>query len=594
MYEGFEGGGFGNFDGENELNGDVVDYITTDPKVGTYHMEADNASPSGWANCYLDSGTLNHTVLYAACWIQLKTTLPTSGEGIGVLQAEDSSNNDIGAVSFRNAGGSKYIYLYYLQGTSITSTTGSFSFALNTWYHIEYHVEATGPTTADHEVWINESLIASAYNKDSDYRGNIDYFKVGTYYSDVGTHEVYIDEFRASTTRIGMASTETETFGIDTRIMKAAIAETFGVDTRLQKTDTETFGIDMRLKKLGILETFGADARLRKTDTETFAIDSLLRKTFTEEFGIDVRTQLTSTELFNVDAQLKAIGVSEDFAIDTRIQNAASPELFGIDARLKALGVEQTFGIDTRVQLRDIQEQFNIDAVIYKRSTEGFNVDTILYKRGTETFAVDALLKNTFNQQFNIDALVQAIGVTQGFNVDILVMKPNQQNLFAVDVILYQVVESDFAIDARVRATLEQTFGIDMRAKAIGEEQTFAVDTRIQSPALTSTFALDTILAAQFRIVDKDVNPDTVLRTGVNTAELRVDWHDEFDLLATDYLVKFFVREPDDATVHGPYAGSITKEGAREYHATYDWDPQDGDPTGTYDVEAWVYKREQL
>jgi hypothetical protein len=83
--------------------------------------------------------------------------------------------------------------------------------------------------------------------------------------------------------------------------------------------------------------------------------------------------------------------------------------------------------------------------------------------------------------------------------------------------------------------------------------------------------------------------PDAVERTGVHEIELRVDWHDEADLADSGYTVNFYLRDPS-LTVRGPYTGSITKEGSKEYNATYTLDINDAWNLGMYDLKAVVLK----
>jgi len=102
---------------------------------------------------------------------------------------------------------------------------------------------------------------------------------------------------------------------------------------------------------------------------------------------------------------------------------------------------------------------------------------------------------------------------------------------------------------------------------------------------LSSLFTVGT-----FYIISLVANPQEVERTGIHYTELRCDWHDEADLDGDKYYCKFYVREPDNITIHGPYEGVVTKEGSKEYHATFNLDIVDTWPLGFWDLQVEVFK----
>ena len=93
-----------------------------------------------------------------------------------------------------------------------------------------------------------------------------------------------------------------------------------------------------------------------------------------------------------------------------------------------------------------------------------------------------------------------------------------------------------------------------------------------------------------FYVESVAANPTTVQRSGSATTELRVDWRDTDDPLATVYTVQFWVRETDGG-IYGPFtATTVTKESSKQYNATYNLDPEDTWDTGYYDIEVAVWK----
>jgi len=92
-----------------------------------------------------------------------------------------------------------------------------------------------------------------------------------------------------------------------------------------------------------------------------------------------------------------------------------------------------------------------------------------------------------------------------------------------------------------------------------------------------------------FSITSVSTNIPRVIRTGENFVQLRCDWHDETDLSSSDYSCIFWVRDESN-NIYGPFTGSITKEGSKEYYAIFNLDPDEGFLLGYYDIKAEVTK----
>lgn len=153
----------------------------------------------------------------------------------------------------------------------------------------------------------------------------------------------------------------------------------------------------------------------------------------------------------------------------------------------------------------------------------------------------------------------------------------------------FQYLEAGFSLDFTGTETISAYVEnldlqeVDTGASALSSKLIVQTSTSI---VFSSSFDIRT-----FFIHDVTCSPDSVQRSGTNTTELRCDWHDEEDLLAEAYTCKLYVRgPPPDEDVYGPFNGNVTKEGAKEYHATYDWDPPLGADLGLYDLKAVVHK----
>lgn len=227
----------------------------------------------------------------------------------------------------------------------------------------------------------------------------------------------------------------------------------------------------------------------------------------------------------------------------------------------------------------------------------GFNASNegwVTYDASGDVGPLHILVSQATPETFGMDAILQKVATPSTFAADLQVLKQLTATL-GLDVALKIIgVEVPFAFDMEaMKVAIEQSLGADILIQAAGLESDFAFDLQLMG-TLQSGFGIDVKLNAQFRIISKSVDPVKVIRIGAYQTELRVDFHDEFDKAVGDYLVWFFLREPNDSTIHGPYVGSNTKEGSKEYNSVYDWNPDDGLPTGTYDLRAKVFKREML
>jgi len=92
-----------------------------------------------------------------------------------------------------------------------------------------------------------------------------------------------------------------------------------------------------------------------------------------------------------------------------------------------------------------------------------------------------------------------------------------------------------------------------------------------------------------FYIEEVTCTPFKVHRVEVESWSLRCDWHDEDDLAIDKYKCQFWVRDESN-NIYGPYTGSITKEGTKEYYATYELDPDATFLLGLYDIKVEVTK----
>lgn len=92
-----------------------------------------------------------------------------------------------------------------------------------------------------------------------------------------------------------------------------------------------------------------------------------------------------------------------------------------------------------------------------------------------------------------------------------------------------------------------------------------------------------------FYIEEVTCTPFKVHRAEVESWTLRCDWHDEDDLTIDKYKCQFWIRDESN-NIYGPYTGSITKEGSKEYYATYDLDPDETFLLGKYDIKVEVTK----
>lgn len=92
-----------------------------------------------------------------------------------------------------------------------------------------------------------------------------------------------------------------------------------------------------------------------------------------------------------------------------------------------------------------------------------------------------------------------------------------------------------------------------------------------------------------FDILEVTTNPIKVIRTGIETTQLRCDWYDLADLNIENYKCKFWVRDVNN-NIYGSYEGSIVKEAPKQYHATFDLDPDETFQLGNYDIKVEVIK----
>lgn len=169
-------------------------------------------------------------------------------------------------------------------------------------------------------------------------------------------------------------------------------------------------------------------------------------------------------------------------------------------------------------------------------------------------------------------------------------------NIFNIKKYISKPISSIYSIFKRVSKSLSNKFNIlKIIPKIVGlKYNTKATIQRILSSKFGLRAYIQKIISliytlGKFYIIDVTWTPEKIHRLEVESTTLRCDWHDEDDLADTDYTCQFWVRDQDNNT-YGPYDGTVTKEGSKEYNATYSLDPDETFLLGRYDLKVEVTK----